>query len=415
MRLFFATIALSAAALPAAASAPKTITAFKAPSPGQPLSGLVAGTDGALYGIEFGTVTLNSPGAPFPSVFRLGLKTSYLKASLIPVAPAGALSGSLGTLAAGPGGVLYGSATLNGCINLGGGFTFPCEAVVSLTPPAAGKTEWTPNVVYPLSAGGVTITSLVATPAGALIGATSANAVFQLTPAAGAFTYQALYTFTGGADGGFPAGRLLQEHSGSIFGSAYTGGAALCGTNGTSGCGTVFRLDPPAAGKTTWTERTLYSGTAGPIQLSYMGKDTLFGVDQAGSGAVIRLNPGTTTGSPWVLTNLASFAGGTDGADPIYTGLVPGPHGSILGTTASGGLASCVSTPPATGCGVIFELTPTAIGFTKTTLWSFTGGTDGAGPYGGLLATTPYGLLGETYYGGAGKLGTIYRLPIPAK
>jgi hypothetical protein len=106
MRLFFATIALSAAALPAAASAPKTITAFKAPSPGQPLSGLVAGTDGALYGIEFGTVTLNSPGAPFPSVFRLGLKTSYLKASLIPVAPAGALSGSLGTLAAGPGGVL---------------------------------------------------------------------------------------------------------------------------------------------------------------------------------------------------------------------------------------------------------------------------------------------------------------------
>jgi hypothetical protein len=419
MRRFVATVALCIAAVPAWATAPKTITAFAAPSPGQPLSPLVTGSDGIIYGVEFGSLGIGGPGAPFPSVFSLTVQKGRLEAALIKVAPAGALTGALSTLVPGANGVLYGSATLNGCINLGSGFTFPCAAVVSLTPPAAGHTEWTPGLVYPLNAGGIQITALASGPDGTLLGATSGNVVFQLTPPAsgqGAFTFQSLYTFTGGADGSFPAGRLLLQHGGSIFGSTYTGGVTLCGSNGTSGCGTVFRLDPPATGKSAYAEKTLYSGKAGPIQLSYQGAGALYGVGQAGSaGAVVRLTPGTSTGGSWIVTTLTSFAGGADGASPTYAGLVPLSHGRILGTTAGGGLAGCTPMPPATGCGDIFELTPTAAGFTKTTLWSFTGGTDGAGPYGGLLATPHLGLLGETYYGGAGKLGTLYRLSIPVK
>ena len=409
---------------PATAGTPKTVVSFVAPSPGQPLEGLIAGTDGAYYGVEFGAIGISEPGTPFPSVFRLtpkGAGKNGWQTALIPVADTATLAAPITYITAGPGGVLYGTATLNGCIVLAPGFVVPCAAVVSLTPPAAGQASWTASVLWHVTTMGTMITGLALAPSGALIGSAIDNTVFELTPPAAGqsvWSHQTLYTFTGGADGAFPNGRLLLDGAGNIYGAAYLGGASVCGTAGNAACGTVFRLNPPANGGTPWSETTLYSGTAGPVELSYLQGGALYGVDQAGCcGAVVKIAPGPAS-QPWALTNLAVFAGATDGALPTPTGLIAGGGGLLYGTTTSGGLSSCVGTAsptaPANGCGVVYELKPTAKGYRKVTLWSFTGGADGGSPAGGLTAGPAGELLGVTYFGGAGALGTVYRLPILA-
>ena len=86
-------------------------------------------------------------------------------------------------------------------------------------------------------------------------------------------------------------------------------------------------------------------------------------------------------------TVLHSFTGGPDGADP-YAGLIRDGAGNLYGTTAFGG---------ASGAGVAFKLTPTG---TYKVLHSFTGGADGAYPYGGLVQDAASNLYGTTTGGG---------------
>ena len=54
-----------------------------------------------------------------------------------------------------------------------------------------------------------------------------------------------LYTFTGGADGGYPTSDLIMDGEGSLYGTTVYGGIAGsgCWSLG-SGCGTVFKLIP---------------------------------------------------------------------------------------------------------------------------------------------------------------------------
>jgi len=109
---------------------------------------------------------------------------------------------------------------------------------------------------------------------------------------------------------------------------------------------------------------------------------------------------------PQTLTTLYIFAGGVDGANPS-AGLVY--QGSLLyGTTGNGGGFGC----DRQGCGTAFSLDP-ATG-TAALLHRFKGGTDGEGPYGGLLPQA--GLLyGTTSNGGgtgcgASGCGTVFKI-----
>ena len=77
--------------------------------------------------------------------------------------------------------------------------------------------------------------------------------------------------------------------------------------------------------------------------------------------------------------------------------------GNIYGTTESGGL-SC---GPSSGCGVVFELTPSGSGWTETVLHLFTGGADENSPYGGLIFDSLGNLYGAAGGGGLGQ-GTVY-------
>jgi uncharacterized repeat protein (TIGR03803 family) len=182
---------------------------------------------------------------------------------------------------------------------------------------------------------------------GALYGATSSGGhndgpigvgtVFTINPNTG--TEAVIYSFTGGADGGYPESGLVYQ-DGYLYGTTYSGGLGSC----LGGCGTVFKIN-------------------------------------------------VTTG---IETVLHSFAGGVDGGNNS-TGLVY-ERGELYGTTNQGGTW---------GFGTLFKV-DIKTARTKT-LYSFTGGLDGAEPFAGLTYSNGY-LYGTTAYGGAFGLGTVFQL-----
>src|SRR5271168_3012497 len=79
-------------------------------------------------------------------------------------------------------------------------------------------------------------------------------ALAGLRPAS-AGSFESLYQFTGGADGGSPVDGAVWGPDHSLYGTASTGGSAPQPN------GTVFQLAPPVRGSTVWTLATLYSFT----------------------------------------------------------------------------------------------------------------------------------------------------------
>ncbi|MGB7132646.1 MAG: choice-of-anchor tandem repeat GloVer-containing protein [Candidatus Sulfotelmatobacter sp.] len=132
------------------------------------------------------------------------------------------------------------------------------------------------------------------------------------------------------------------------------------------------------------TEAVLYNFTGGSDGGSPQARLTpdvagnFYGTTNAGgssgSGTVFELSPNGSGG--WNETVLYSFFGGSDGADPDYCYVIFDSAGNLYGTTLYGG---------ANGDGVVFELSPVGTSWTETVLYSFTKGTDGAYPTGGLV------------------------------
>ena len=60
-------------------------------------------------------------------------------------------------------------------------------------------------------------------------GSNNFGIVFRMTPGANGWAQSVLYTFTGGADGGFPESTLLADTSGNLFGTTVAGGSGNCG------------------------------------------------------------------------------------------------------------------------------------------------------------------------------------------
>lgn len=112
-------------------------------------------------------------------------------------------------------------------------------------------------------------------------------------------------------------------------------------------------------------------------------------------------------GGGWTQTTLYAFSGGSDGGGS-QAGLLMDGKGNLYGTTYSGG---------STGNGVVFKLTAPKAGQTAwkyQVLWSFAGDADGAQPTCTLTMDTAGNLYGTTQWGGNGVVGTVFKLTPPA-
>ena len=80
-------------------------------------------------------------------------------------------------------------------------------------------------------------------------------AILVLSASSMAAKEKVIYRFKAGKDGANPYGSLIADAAGNLYGTTAAGGDA---TNCLSGCGTIFRLSPPAMAGLPWTETILY-------------------------------------------------------------------------------------------------------------------------------------------------------------
>ena len=333
-----------------------------------PTSALTADSAGNLYGTtqyggNFGTGCYPSTCSTVFKLTRAG--ASWKKTTIYyfrGIVPNGVADGSYTTA-----GLLMFKGALYGTTYQGGsGTACPggCGTVYRLTPPAAGQTLWNEQV---------------------------------------------LWSFTGIADAATPHSPLFADATGALYGT-YLGNDTLF-ANGT-GLGGVFKLTPPASGKTAWTEQVisnLGAGTIGEQPVAGVIGDAagnLYAVAtgnvyQNGPSAVVKLTPRNAARSLWTTTVLHQFT--TTGAEGSYPrgGLVMDAKGNLYTTTSAGAGAGCIHR---LGCGTVFELSPPANGgvpWNVHVLHTFTGGPDGGNSQAGLAMDSSGNLYGTTQYGGS--------------
>jgi uncharacterized repeat protein (TIGR03803 family) len=205
-----------------------------------------------------------------------------------------------------------------------------------------------------------------------------------------------LHSFGVYTNGVGPGGGLVQGSDGYFYGTTEDGG--------THGYGTVFKISPNGALTTLYSfaggtnganphaclvqsiDGYFYGTTYGPYGLSPSGYGTVFKISAAGA-----------------LTNLYSFTGRTDGANP-FTALVRGSDGYFYGTTQGGG---AYTNQYGQGYGTVFKIGSNGV---FTTLHSFTGGNDGAFPEATLVQGTDGNFYGTASYGGRNNVGTVFKI-----
>jgi uncharacterized repeat protein (TIGR03803 family) len=189
---------------------------------------------------------------------------------------------------------------------------------------------------------------------------------------------------------------VIFDTAGNLYGTASLGGANI-NSNCYGGCGVVFELSPSATG---WKETVLYNfcSQAGCTD----GNLPFAGVIMDSAGNLY----GTTTQSGDPSTNgvvfeLSPSAGGWTeqviyDAGNGWPGLAMDAAGNIFGNTV---------------LGTIVELSPNGSGgWTPTVLHTFMGAPDGVAPTGTPVLDTAGNLYGTTQIGGANNFGAVYEL-----
>ena len=267
---------------------------------------------------------------------------------------------------------------------------------------------------------------------GALYGTTSGGGsgnngiVFQLVPPTkqgGAWTQNVIYTFLGGADGQSPSG-LVFDLNGNLYGTTYYGGSGLYTECGSTGCGTVYELSPPAQPGGAWTHTVLYSfqgsyDGSGPGEVVFGPNGLLYGTTYKGGsagfyfscvgypnrndiacGTVFELTPSNKKGGSWTKTILYSFPSYAGDGEHPESNVTFDSSGNLYGTTSAGGTSSD---------GIAYQLALPAKG-KQTVLHDFTGGSDGGYPGGGLALGANGQLFGVAEYSGAS--GLVFQLAL---
>ncbi|HEX5155184.1 MAG TPA: choice-of-anchor tandem repeat GloVer-containing protein [Parafilimonas sp.] len=335
---------------------------------GNPEGGVIAGTDGDLYG-------LTTDGGP------------NFGGTAFKVTTAGAF-----TLLAGFNGATLGNTPYESLVR---GNDIALYGTTS-----NGGTKQYYGTIFKICAGNTTVLhSFDATggnPKGSLVqanngifygtteigGTNNAGVIFKITKSG---TYTVLKNLAGATDGDSPNGSLIQATDGNLYGMNYSGGMNSGGTIfkiTLSGTLTVLRHLASADGY--YPYGALVQGTDG----NFYGCTSTGGAN--GGGTIFKITPaGTFT----VLRNLANG----DGTNP-QCNLVQHSNGNFYGTTTQGGN---------NGGGTIFRITSAG---SFQVLKHLATATNGGAPKGSLLVGTDGSLYGMTSDGGTYDAGTIFKI-----
>jgi uncharacterized repeat protein (TIGR03803 family) len=263
-------------------------------------------------------------------------------------------------------------------------------------------------------------------------GANGYGVVFELSPGQSGWTEQVLYSFANTPDGANPVNGLVMDAAGNLYGTTFGGGGG--------GNGAVFELSPSAGNWTEqviYSMKSTHAGLAidGSGNLYGVNWQAVFELSPNGSGgwkpttihkfAKAKFNP---NGTP-VLDSAGNlygttYAGGTSGFGTVYklspngkgqwtqqiaytfgtatshplAGVAVDLQGNLYGTTTAGGLR---------GEGLIYELSPNGSGGYKYRVLQAFNGENGNQPYGDLIFSAGY-LYGTTYLGGSNGYGTVF-------
>ena len=348
-------------------------------------------------------------------------------------------------------------------------------AVVLLVAASDNALAQTYTVIHNFTGGGdgaTPMAGLTSDPAGSLYGTASSGGnlggncgslgcgvVYRLSNHNAAWVLAPLYSFRGGSDGMNPQrANVVFGPDGNLYSTTYQGGGTC--NDHAQGCGTVFKLQPPANAcrsvSCPWTETILHSFNgdkgSGPLgALLFDEQGNVDGVTGAGSlrngGTVYQLNsqidymenilfhpygypgsgvnmdhsgnlygstfigmegPGTIyeltpSGPNWISMQLHGFSGRNDGAYPL-AGVILDSAGNLYGATTAEGSG---------GGGTVFELSPSNGGWSYSVLYSFTGPGNGfgvVGPIGNLVMDAAGNLYGTTFFDGAFAAGAVFKL-----
>jgi uncharacterized repeat protein (TIGR03803 family) len=233
---------------------------------------------------------------------------------------------------------------------------------------------------------------------GALYGTTPAGGthndgiIFKLTPPAAG---QSEWTETilhdfRGADGTTPPGGLVMDRDGALYGVTFSGGRFKAGT--------AYKLSPPASGKTAWTLQTLFDFGRRGSKLGTNPVSSLL-IDAAGavygtnaSGIAFKLSPPASGSGAWTAAKLGDI-----GASGGFATLTFGPGGVIYGNYQSGPNA-------------IFELLPPGSAAGKWRVRTIATLANAMIPAAGVLPDTSGALYGTAYNG---NCGIVFKLTPP--
>jgi uncharacterized repeat protein (TIGR03803 family) len=350
-------------------------------------------------------------------------------------------------------GNLYGTTLVGGAHGAG--------EVFELSPSVGGS--WTETVIYSFTGGldgaNPAYADVIFDAAGNLYGTTAGGGafnlgtVFELTPTESGWSESVLYSFGGGADGANPNAGLVFDEEGDLYGTTSSGGY--------SSAGTVFELTPVSDGK--WTETVIHTfnvkdgqDPAGGLVLDRRGN--VYGVTQNGGhqgvGVVFQLVHSSS--GHWAEKVLHTFTGGNDGGYPYAERLIFDRLGNLYGTTNGGGAfqlgtvfrlsptaagfwservlfsfdgkvaanpwsglildrkgnlyGTCANGNGVTTVGAVFQLSPRAVGeWTERNLHLFTR-QDGEFPEASLFRDAAGSLYGTTNSGGASNMGVVFKV-----
>jgi uncharacterized repeat protein (TIGR03803 family) len=345
-----------------------------------PLAGLVQGSDGNLHGTTYhGGATGNG------TVFQISAKGALTGSYPF----TGALDGANpdAAMAQGSDGNFYGTTYAGGA--LGEGTVFRISAAGALTS------------LYSFTGGddgGNPQSDLVQDSNGNFYGTThyggmeNSGTVFQVSTA-GALTN--LYSFVGvGEYGASPLAGLALGRDGNFYGTTADGGD--------SDLGTVFQISTNAAQFSSYSIIDTNDGASPQAGLVLASDGNFYGTTYAygtnGFGTVFRVS------ASGALTGMYSFTNGVDGANP-EAGLVQGADGYLYGTTVYGGTNND---------GTVFKISTNGVpaAFYDFGTVTDTNGDplDGANPEAGLVQGADGNFYGTTYGGGAYGWGTLFKI-----